>query len=35
MLLAFDDAQAMMRFTEELHALMRSIERAASPSSQR
>ena len=31
MLLAFDDAQAMTRFTEELHALMRGIEKSGKP----
>ncbi|NUZ08595.1 3-hydroxyacyl-CoA dehydrogenase NAD-binding domain-containing protein [Piscinibacter koreensis] len=31
MLLAFDDAQAMTLFTEELHALMRGIEKSGKP----
>jgi len=31
MLLAFSDAQAMTRFTEELHALMRGIEKSGKP----
>ncbi len=31
MLLAFSDAQAMMRFTEDLHALMRGIEKSGKP----